>query len=105
MQNPADAGTLQMPVSLRTELGRDAGFDIAGSDNVGYVAGTRVRDDDAQVYAVDLATGETRRVGRLGRGDVTVTGLAAWQDAALDGTRDAAAVAAPPPGRASRFTL
>lgn len=80
VQNPANAGTLQMPVPLRTELGRDAGFDIAGADNVGYAAGTRIGDDDAQVYAVDPTTGETRRLGRLGRG-VTVTGLAAWQDA------------------------
>jgi hypothetical protein len=81
VQNPANAGTLQMSVSLRTELGRDAGFDIAGSDNTGYVAGTQAGSDGAQVYAVELSSGETRRLGRLGRGDVTVTGLAAWQDA------------------------
>lgn len=81
IQNPANAGTLQSPVSLRTELGRDGGFDIACADNVGYVAGTPAGRDGAQVYAVDLASGDTRRLGRVGRGDVTITGLAAWQDA------------------------
>ena len=81
IQNPANAGTLQSPVPLGIELGRDTGFDIAGADEVGYVAGTPTGRDGAQVYAVDLASGETRRLGRVGRGDVTVTGLAAWQDA------------------------
>ena len=81
VQNPANAGTLVTPVSLGLELERDAGFDIAGAANVGYLAGTSAGRDDAQLYQVDLATGDTRRLGRIGRGDVTITGLATWQDA------------------------
>jgi hypothetical protein len=80
VQNPANAGTLQTPVSIRTELGRDAGFDIAGADNVGYVAGTPTGHDTPELYAVDVASGETKRLGRIGHGDIVITGLAAWQD-------------------------
>ncbi len=80
VQNPANAGTLVTPVSIGLELGRDAGFDIAGAANVGYVAGTSAGRDGAQLYQVDLASGDTRRLGRIGRGDATITGLAAWQD-------------------------
>ena len=57
-----------------------AGIDIAGTANIGYVAGTSAGRDDAQLYRVDLTTGETRRLGRIGRGSVAITGLAAWQD-------------------------
>ena len=80
LQQPANAGTLQNPKALETELGRDVGFDIAGSDNIGYLAGTAAGRSGAQLYQVDLATGQTRRLGRVGHGDVTITGLAAWQD-------------------------
>jgi len=52
----------------------------AGTANIGYVAGTSAGRDDAQLYRVDLTTGETRRLGRIGRGSVAITGLAAWQD-------------------------
>jgi hypothetical protein len=80
LQNPANAGTLQNPVSLDTNLGVDAGFDIAGSDNVGYVAGTPQGRSGARLYQADLATGKTRQLGRIGRGNVAITGLAAVQD-------------------------
>jgi Domain of unknown function (DUF4394) len=82
IQRPANNGTLIMPVSLSFDLGPNAGFDIAGSDstgNVGYVAGTQLGRDAAQLWRVDLATGKTRSLGRIGKG-VTITGLAAWQD-------------------------
>jgi Domain of unknown function (DUF4394) len=78
IQRPANAGTLIMPVSLGFDLGKDVGFDIAGSDNVGYVAGTGARG--AEVWTVDLTTGKTRSLGRIGNGSATITGLAAWQD-------------------------
>jgi Domain of unknown function (DUF4394) len=80
IQRPANNGTLIMPVSLDFDLGKNAGFDIAGSKNVGYVAGTRVGRSSAELWRVDLATGDTRSLGRIGRDGVTITGLAAWQD-------------------------
>ena len=36
--------------------------------------------DRAELWSVDLATGRTRSLGRIGRSDATITGLAAWQD-------------------------
>jgi Domain of unknown function (DUF4394) len=79
LQNPANAGTLLNPVEIDVNLGVDASFDIAGSANVGYVAGTPQGRDAARLYQVDVATGDTRQLGRIGRG-VTLTGLAAVQD-------------------------
>ena len=82
IQRPANNGTLIMPLSLDFDLGPNAGFDIAGSDavgNVGYVAGTQVGRSSAELWRVDLATGQTRSLGRIGKG-VTITGLAVWQD-------------------------
>jgi hypothetical protein len=79
IQRPANNGTLIMPVSLGFDLGANAGFDIAGSNNVGYVAGTQMGRSSAELWRVDLATGKTRSLGRIGKG-VTITGLAAWQD-------------------------
>lgn len=79
IQRPANAGTLIMPVPLGFDLGPEAGFDIAGRDDTGYVAGTRAGRSAAELWRVDLATGRTRSLGRIGSG-VTVTGLAAWQD-------------------------
>jgi hypothetical protein len=82
IQRPANNGTLIMPVSLGFDLGPNAGFDIVGSDsvgNIGYVAGTQVGRSSAELWRVDLATGQTRSLGRIGKG-VTITGLAAWQD-------------------------
>ena len=79
LQNPANAGTLMNPVKLDVDLGVDSGFDIAGADNVGYVAGTPKGRDGARLYQVDVASGKTRQLGRI-RGNVTITGLAAVQD-------------------------
>jgi hypothetical protein len=79
IQRPANAGTLINPVSLGLDLGVKAGFDIAGRANVGYVAGTQAGDRNARLWQVDLATGKTRSLGRIGKG-VSITGLAAWQD-------------------------
>ncbi len=79
LQNPANAGTLMNPLSLGLDLGVDAGFDIAGAGNVGYVAGTPMGRDGARLLQVDVMTGKTRQLGRI-RGNVTITGLAAVQD-------------------------
>jgi Domain of unknown function (DUF4394) len=82
IQRPANNGTLIMPVSLGFNVGPNAGFDIAGSEaggDVGYVAGTQLGRSSAELWRVDLDTGKTRSLGRIGKG-VTITGLAAWQD-------------------------
>jgi hypothetical protein len=39
-QNPANAGTLVNGLSLGVDIGDDAGFDIAGAGNVGYLVAT-----------------------------------------------------------------
>ncbi len=80
LQNPANAGTLVNPVTLDVNLGSDVGFDIAGQDNRGYVAGTPAGRSGAYLYGVDLTTGKTRVLGRVGFGTGAITGLAAWQD-------------------------
>ncbi len=80
LQNPANAGTLMNPLSTGLDLGTDVGFDIAGADNRGYVAGESPRRSGAQLYSIDITTGKTRQLGRIGNGNVVVTGLAVWQD-------------------------
>jgi Domain of unknown function (DUF4394) len=79
LQNPANAGTLMNPLSTRLDLGSDVGFDIAGAENRGYVAGAE-RRSGARLYSIDLDSGKTRQLGRIGNGNVVVTGLAVWQD-------------------------
>jgi hypothetical protein len=80
LQNPANAGTLMNPLSTGLDLGSDVGFDIAGTTNRGYVAGTQSGRSGARLYTLDVTTGKTRQLGRIGGGSVVVTGLAAWQD-------------------------
>ncbi|HEY7731424.1 MAG TPA: DUF4394 domain-containing protein [Gaiellaceae bacterium] len=80
LQQPANDGTLMNPRQLGLDLGRDVGFDIAGARDVGYVAGTRAGRAGAELFTVDVTTGATRKLGRIGSGDLTITGLAAWQD-------------------------
>jgi hypothetical protein len=80
LQNPANAGTLTSPLATGLDLGSDVGFDIAGADNRGYVAGESQRRSGAQLYSIDLSTGQARQLGRIGNGNVVVTGLAVWQD-------------------------
>ncbi len=80
LQNPANAGTLMNPLSTGLDLGSDVGFDIAGAENRGYVAGAHSGRSGARLYTLDVTTGKTRQLGRIGGGNVVVTGLAAWQD-------------------------
>ena len=79
-QAPPNNGTLINPVSLGFDLGTDAGFDIAGAANVGWVAGTPAGKTHAELFMVDVVTGATRSRGRIGLRPTTITGLAAWQD-------------------------
>ena len=79
LQNPPNNGTLTNPRRLRFDLQDQSGFDIAGTDNVGYIA-TRMSRGSG-LYTVDPVTGRSRFAGRIAGGNrLVVTGLAAWQD-------------------------
>jgi hypothetical protein len=79
-QNPPNNGTLTNPRKLRLDVGLNAGFDIAGDDNMGFLSNAR-SGRGTELYTVDVPTGKTRSLGRIGGGKrLVVTGLAAWQD-------------------------
>ena len=79
LQNPPNNGTLTNGRKLAIDVNVNSGFDIAGADNMGYLANSTSRG--ARLYTVDPDTGDTRRLGRIGGGKrLVVTGLAAWQD-------------------------
>ena len=80
VQNPPNDGTLTMPKQLNINVRGDAGFDIAGQNNVGYVATAGDRRPGAELYRVNVLTGNTKKLGQIGRGAHTITGLAAVQD-------------------------
>lgn len=81
LQNPPNDGTLTLGKRLGVDVGPQAGFDIAGAANTGYLATSTPRTRGTSLYRVDVTTGKTRWVGRIGGGKrLTVTGLAAWQD-------------------------
>jgi hypothetical protein len=81
LQNPPNDGTLTLPKRLGVDVGAQTGFDIAGADNTGYLATSTPRSRGSSLYRVDVTTGKTRQLGRIGGGKrLVVTGLAAWQD-------------------------
>jgi hypothetical protein len=80
IQRPANAGTLIMPVPTGLRLGSNLGFDIAGANNVGWVAGREQGRFGARLYRLDVNSGRSREIGRIGDGSRTITGLAAVQD-------------------------
>ena len=65
---------------LGVDVGPQAGFDIAGADNTGYLATSSPRSRGTGLYRVDVKTGRTWSLGRIGGKRMVVTGLAAWQD-------------------------
>jgi Domain of unknown function (DUF4394) len=78
-QDPPNDGTLKEGKKLGIDVGMNVGFDIAGADNTGYLANTTRRG--AALYTVDVNTGDTDYLGRVGGGrQLVVTGPAAWQD-------------------------
>jgi hypothetical protein len=79
-QDPPNNGTLTNPRKLRVDVGLNAGFDIAGDDNMGFLSNAK-SGRGSELYTVDVATGKTKSLGRIGGGKrLVVTGLAAWQD-------------------------
>jgi Domain of unknown function (DUF4394) len=80
VQNPPNNGTLTMPQQLNINVRGDAGFDIAGSRNVGYIATASDRQPGAELYRVNVLNGRSTKLGSIGRGAHTITGLAAVQD-------------------------
>jgi hypothetical protein len=79
LQNPPNNGTLTNTQPLGIDVQDQMGFDIAGDDNMGYLA-TRMKRGSG-LYMVDPASGATRWLGQIGGGRrLVVTGLAAWQD-------------------------
>jgi uncharacterized protein DUF4394 len=80
VQNPPNNGTLTNGKRLGFDVGADSGFDIAGDDNRGYVATKRPGARGSSLYRVDVTSGRSKSLGRIGNGRRTITGLAAWQD-------------------------
>jgi Domain of unknown function (DUF4394) len=80
IRRPANAGTLIMPISTGLSLRGTLGFDIAGINNVGWVAGQKMGRSGSRLFRLDLSSGQTRELGRIGDGSRTITGLAAVQD-------------------------
>jgi hypothetical protein len=80
-QSPPNDGTLVGGRKLRgVDVGLNAGFDIAGDDNLGFLSNAQ-SGRGTELYAVDVPTGRTKSLGRIGGGRrLVVTGLAAWQD-------------------------
>jgi Domain of unknown function (DUF4394) len=80
LQNPPNDGTLTMPKPVGIDVGANTGFDIAGAENTGYLATSSPRSRGSALYKLDVTTGTTRTLGRIGGKRLVVTGLAAWQD-------------------------
>jgi hypothetical protein len=80
LQNPPNDGTLSNGRRLGVDVGDDTGWDIAGDDNVGYLATRSPGDRGSRLYRVDPTTGRTKSLGRIGGRRTIITGLAAWQD-------------------------
>ena len=79
LQNPPNNGTLTNTQPLGIDVADQAGFDIAGDDNLGFLA-TKMKRGSG-LFTVDPATGDSRWLGNIGGGRrLVVTGLAAWQD-------------------------
>jgi hypothetical protein len=80
LQNPPNDGTLTSPKRLGIDVGANTGFDIAGAGNAGYLATSGPHSRGSALYKLDVTTGKTRWLGRVGGNRLVVTGLAAWQD-------------------------
>ena len=118
VQNPPNAGTLTDPKALAVDAGDQTSFDIAGTDNLGFMATTRAGDAGARLYRVNIATGATVELGPIGTGSLlrtkgtprlTITGIAARQEVVAPRSNIAPNVAivattlAPKPGQRAAY--
>ena len=79
-QNPPNDGTLTEGKRLGLDVGANANFDVAGAGDTGFLTNSSPRRGTS-LYTVDVLTGKTRTLGRIGGGKrLVLTGLAAWQD-------------------------
>jgi hypothetical protein len=79
-QNPPNDGTLTEGKRLGIDVGANANFDVAGAGDTGFLTNSSPRRGTS-LYTVDVLTGKTRSLGRIGGGKrLVLTGLAAWQD-------------------------
>ena len=66
LQNPPNNGTLVSVGALGIDVGDNAGFDISAVDGVAYVSAQLGQSISSQLYTVNLTTGATTLVGRVG---------------------------------------
>ena len=66
LQNPPNNGTLVSVGALGIDVGDNAGFDISAVDGVAYVSAQLGQSISSQLYTVNLTTGATTLVGRIG---------------------------------------
>lgn len=95
IQNPPNAGTLVSIGSLGINAGDNAGFDISAVDGVAYAALQVSPNVSSGLYRINLTTGASTSVGRIG-GRTAIRALAAAGTAPAD-------TAAPSLGIAARY--
>ena len=83
LQNPPNNGTLVTVGALGIDIGDSTGFDISAVDGIAYVAAQVGATASSQLYTVNLTTGATTLVGRIG-GQVPLRALAAAGTAPAD---------------------
>jgi len=83
LQNPPNNGTLVTVGALGIDIGDDADFDISAADGAAYLAAQVGQGASSQLYTVNLGTGATTLVGRIGGGS-PLRALAAAGMAAAD---------------------
>ena len=95
LQNPPNNGTLVSIGSLGIDIGDNVGFDISAVDGVAYVSAQVGQSSSSQLYTVNLTTGATTQVGRIGGSPLRALAAAgtAAADTAAPGVMLAKAVA------------
>lgn len=76
-QDPPNDGTLIDETPVDFNIRSRAGFDIAGTNDAGFI--TSANKKKTKFYRVDVDSGESKELGRVGNG-IVLTGLAAVQD-------------------------
>ena len=80
IQNPPAAGTQTNPVRLPFDVQDQSGFDIAGAENLGYLATTHAPRRLGPLHRRPGDRPQPLRGPDRRRAQLVVTGLAAWQD-------------------------